>query len=246
MDQETILMEAVDASAPGFAGAPLSGEGFPRPGKARATGQRGCAAEIPLRRTVTGCVLMLESLVMALVRQITLKEAAVILRNCDSRLWRLEAAPGAASAPARDQEGAGAQCLNLFYDLETSFTIECGNCAVARAQPGPSAPSSVARKGLDADAMGFARAMLAAIEALVVAAGRTGVDRAIKKSCARGKVSAEAAMLCPCHSRAPPRLRCQAWHRGEAKSTDEAPDKPLTPWTACHDLLPGKDHKGGA
>jgi len=206
MDQDTLFIASFGMdSPPCVAGAPLREESSSRSRQAHAKSQEACAAEIPLRRTGTGCVLMLESLVMALVRRITLKDAAAILRNCDSRLWRLVEAEPDSGSPRADRPGCrGPKCLDLFYDLESSFTLKWGDRDVEQAQAGRSAEKNVAREGVDADAIEFAKALLAAIEALITAAGQVEVVHAIKKSSARGRVSAEAAMLYPSQSRAPP------------------------------------------
>ena len=204
MDQDTFFIASFDTASPsGFAVAPVLGRNLRRPEKARA--YRGRGAEIPLRRTVTGCVLMLESLVMALVRRITLKEAAAILRNCDSRLWRLVEAEQDSGSTRADRPGSsGPKCLDLFYDLQTSFTLQWVDGAVEQVQGAQGAERKVPREGVDANAIEFATALLAAIEALIEAAGEVQGVNEMKKGSARGEVSAEAAMLCPSQSRAPP------------------------------------------
>lgn len=193
------------ASPPCVAGVPLREESSSRSGQAHAKREGECAAEIPLRRTGTGCVLMLESLVMALVRQITLKEAAAILRNCDSRLWRLvEAEPDSGSTRADRPGSRGPKCLDLFYDLQSSFTLQRVDGGVEQVQGAQGAERKVPREGVDANAIEFATALLAAVEALIEAAGEVQGVNEMKKGCARGEVSAEAAMICPSQSRAPP------------------------------------------
>ena len=206
MDQDTLFIASFDtASPPCVAWAPPREESPSRSPRAHAKRQEACAAEIPLRRTGTGCVLMLESLVMALVRRITLKDAAAILRDCDSRLWRLvEAEPDFGSTRADRPGSRGPKCLDLFYDLETSFTLQWVDGAVEQVQGAQGAERKVPREGVDANAIEFATALLAAIEALIEAAGEVQGVNEMKKGSARGEVSAEAAMLCPSQSRAPP------------------------------------------
>lgn len=159
MDPATFFIASFDLARPlDLAGAPFFGkdagvlqqipESPPR---------RAC---IPLSRPGTGCTLMLESLVMALIRQMPLNEAATILRNCDTRLWRLIEARAASGCAAVEVSGKKeVPCLNLFYDLDTSFTLQCGDGVVAKAQAGEQTgdrPGAL-RHG---DSIEFAKALL--------------------------------------------------------------------------------------
>jgi len=95
----------------------------------------GRATEIPWGRPGSGCTLMLESLVMALFRQMPLKAAAAILRACDPRLWRLvKAKPASSTAPQETSAGKGLKCLNLFTDPEGSIGLPDGDGVTAKAQ----------------------------------------------------------------------------------------------------------------
>jgi len=165
----------------------------------------GRATEIPWGRPGSGCTLMLESLVMALFRPMPLKAAAAILRGCDSRLWRLvKAKPASSTAPQETSAGKGLKCRNLFTDPEGSIGLPAGDGVAAKAPAEEQAAGKGKGKIPTVASIDCTKALLAAIEALLQAATKADDFQLHKDGDARGRVSAEEAMLYPGESRAPP------------------------------------------
>jgi hypothetical protein len=171
--------------------------------------------EVPWARTGSEFTQLFEALVMALIRRIPVKTAAVILGTGDARLWRLvdrEVAKGlfepcAAGSPVLERRSGrkGRDFLNLFYDLDISFdtrleqlgsNVSGGELTVTNESG--RVPGVVFRE--------FSQALLlAALIALVRAAlayQHFKSTRLLHR--ALGKVGAEEGMLAPGKSRAPP------------------------------------------
>lgn len=214
MDTGTFLIETIAITQPSDVA--LATSGVNRRSRV-ASGLERCAAGIPLIRPGNGCTLMLESLVMALTRHMPLKEAAGILRNCDERLWRVVQSEPASGrpAPVGAPGGKEAKCLNLYYDLDTSFELHFESGAAAKAKREGEAEGKLSNdqnRGFSPDSIGFAEALLAVLEAMLDTATKEAASGVIRSRCLSGKVTSEVAMLYPGHSRAPPRS-----DRGEAK-----------------------------
>jgi hypothetical protein len=85
---------------------------------------------IPWARPGTGCTLMFEALVMALVRKTSVKAAATIFASCDPRLWRLadyRGSGGKSSSSIENTDSRSAapgfgknppKCLSLFQEFD--------------------------------------------------------------------------------------------------------------------------------
>jgi len=169
---------------------------------------------IPWGRPGTGCTLMFEALVMALVRQMSLKAAAAVLAKCDPRLWHLVDCDGSRRELSEESQADGGdeasgskkvEYLKLFYNVNglLDASTEDGNAAQAFAE-GLSGQGKAGK--LRAYCLSLSKAFfMAVVEALLKTIMNPGRFRAIKdRNDALGKVSVEEAVLCPSQSRAPP------------------------------------------
>ncbi|HBA87364.1 MAG TPA: hypothetical protein DCZ75_05050 [Geobacter sp.] len=156
------------------------------PSELQAEAPEGPAGEIRLATTATGCVLMLEALVLALGRQIPIKEAAVVVRGCNTPLWLVvEAKPDSDNASFDGSDSKERNRQNLLDYLDEALAQE---------------------KEQSGDVEGVLPSAAEAMPAVEAALSRAGGAALgiFGEKCRRGEVRSESALLCSSQSRAPP------------------------------------------